>query len=136
MASRSRPASTRWLMLFIGEYSRQRDYTMVKLNSRNSRRDPNFSQYKASAWQLHRLGAALARDHRRAQEKLPGALGVGRAGAQFVEIALAHFRIARFKAFLVGDRLLLDEFDRHGAALQIVQIEEPLRRALAHDAHE
>ena len=85
--------------------------------------------------QTHRLRAPLARDHRRAQQELPRALGVGRARVQLVEIALAYRRIARLQSLLVGDRLLLNEFDCHGAALQIVEIEEPLRRAIAHDAN-
>ena len=74
-------------------------------------------------------GAALAGDHRRAQQELPRPLGIGRHGAQIVEIALARFRLARLQALLVGDRLLLHELDRHGAALEAVEIEQALGRA-------
>src|SRR5690349_14559628 len=80
--------------------------------------------------QLHPLRPPLAGDHRRAQQELPGAFGIGRTRAQLVEIARPHVRVARLQSFLVGDRLLLDEFDRDGAALQIIEVEEPLRRAV------
>ena len=74
--------------------------------------------------QRHRRGAPLAGEHRRAQQELPGARRIRRDLAQFVEIAPPRFRIARFQAFLVGDRLLLHELDRHGAALTAVEIEQ------------
>ena len=60
---------------------------------------------------------------------------VSGTGAQLVEIARPHLRIARFQPFFVSDRLLLHELDRYGAALQIVEVEQVLRRAVAHDAN-
>jgi len=42
----------------------------------------------------------LTRDHRGAQQELTGARGIRRNGAQPVEIALAHFRIAASSRFL------------------------------------
>ena len=47
--------------------------------------------------QLNRFRAALVRDHRRSQQKLPCALGVGRGTAELVEVALARCRIARLE---------------------------------------
>jgi hypothetical protein len=43
------------------------------------------------------------------------ALRVGGGAAQVVEIAYSRLRIARLEPLLVGDRLLLDEFDRDRA---------------------
>src|ERR1700732_2953456 len=87
------------------------------------------SFFTRSAARLPRRGAG--------SRSLTGGAGIaGRGRAQFVEIALAHLRIARFKTLLVGDRLLLDELDRYGAPLQVVQVEQPFGRAIADNADE
>src|SRR5262245_27433860 len=75
-----------------------------------------------------RRRATLAGNHCGAQQERPRAFPVRRRLAQLVKIAPAHLRIACFKTFLVGDRLLLHELDRDGAPLQIVEVKEPLRR--------
>ena len=61
---------------------------------------------------------------------MPGARRVSRDLPQFAEIAPARFRIARLQAFLVGDRLLLHEFDRNGSTLAAVEIEQFVGRSL------
>ena len=86
--------------------------------------------FHGRALKRHRRGAPLAREHRRAQQELPGARRVRGGLPQFGEIAPARFRVARLQALLVGDRLLLHEFDRDGAALAAVEIEQFVRRPL------
>ncbi len=76
---------------------------------------------------VDRRGALLAREHRCAQQELPGAHRVRRDLAQFAEIAPACFRLARFQPLFIGDRLLLHELDRNGAALAAVEVEQIAR---------
>src|SRR6202790_4626509 len=61
---------------------------------------------------------------------------IGRDRLELVEIAPALLRIGGFQPLLVGDRLLLHELDRHGAALPIVEIEQALGFAAHEDAGE
>src|SRR5262245_13462385 len=64
-----------------------------------------------------RRRATLAGNHGRAQQERSRTFPVRRHLTQFVEVVLAHLRIACLETFLVGDRLLLHKFDRDGAPL-------------------
>src|SRR6478735_3216366 len=79
--------------------------------------------------QFERVCATLARDHRGPQQELARAFLVGADLPQLVEIFLADLRVARFEPFFVGDRVLLHELDGNRAPLQVIEVEQAIRRA-------
>src|SRR5262249_6886544 len=79
---------------------------------------------KSCRSELDRSRATLHGNHRTPKEKLACPRRIGRNFAEFGEIALSFLWILRLKPFFVRDRLLLDEFARHGATLQTVKIQE------------
>src|SRR5882672_12850408 len=81
----------------------------------------------------YRIGAAHARNHAAHQQKLPPALPALRLPAQLIEVLPAPLFGFFVEPPEVLDRMLLDVFEVHGAALAHVEVEQPLvRLAAAH----